>query len=126
MEPRPIRVFLQDGDHDLNFFAGDLWMSNQSLDRALEFAGYQHEHTWGDGGHDGVQGQHIFPDVMRYLWKDWPEPVRITKYPVMVNGLIPGEDWKLVWTGKTAPACLAVNGKGEVFFNESPAARAIR
>ncbi|HMG35605.1 MAG TPA: alpha/beta hydrolase-fold protein, partial [Blastocatellia bacterium] len=36
-EPKPIRIFLQDGSSDLNIYAGDWWMANQTLERALIF-----------------------------------------------------------------------------------------
>src|SRR5262249_20831475 len=51
-EPKPLRVFLQDGRNDLNIYGGDWWMANQEMERALAFAGYEVEHAWGDGGHD--------------------------------------------------------------------------
>ena len=38
-EPKPIRVFLQDGSADLNIYGGDWWMANQEMERALTFAG---------------------------------------------------------------------------------------
>src|SRR6266850_7487854 len=74
-EPKPIRVFLQDGSNDHNIYGGDWWMANQSMERALVFAGYEVEHTWGDGGHTGKQATAVFPDAMRWLWKDWPKQV---------------------------------------------------
>src|SRR5207245_3125582 len=52
-EPKPIRVFLQDGSNDLNIYGGDWWMANQTMERSLRFAGYEVEHAWGNGGHDG-------------------------------------------------------------------------
>ena len=33
-EPKPIRVFLQDGSDDLNIYGGDWWMANQEMERA--------------------------------------------------------------------------------------------
>src|SRR5438874_735326 len=51
-EPKPIRVFLQDGSDDLNIYGGDWWMANQSLERALSFAGYEVQHVWGEGAHN--------------------------------------------------------------------------
>jgi gluconolactonase len=45
-EPKPLRVFLQDGSHDLNIYGGDWWMANQTMERALTFAGYEVNHTW--------------------------------------------------------------------------------
>ena len=34
---------------------GDWWMSNQTMNRALEFAGYDVRHIWGAGTHNGSQ-----------------------------------------------------------------------
>ena len=77
-EPKPIRVFLQDGSNDNNSGSGDWWMENQSMERALTFAGYEVQHVWGDGGHTGKHSTMLFPDAMRWLWKDWPQPVKNT------------------------------------------------
>ena len=35
-EPKPLRIFLQDGSSDLNIYAGDWWMANQEMERALD------------------------------------------------------------------------------------------
>src|SRR5579862_8520594 len=92
-EPKPIRVFLQDGSNDLNIYGGDWWMANQTMERALVFAGYEVNHVWGDGGHPGKQGTAIFPEAMRWLWHDWPQPVKNgeTKNATLNALLIPGE-----------------------------------
>jgi gluconolactonase len=37
-EPKPIRVFLQDGSNDLNIYAGGWWTANQDMLAALEWA----------------------------------------------------------------------------------------
>jgi hypothetical protein len=68
-EPRPIKIFLQDGANDLNIYAGDWWMANQTMERALVFSGYSVQHVWGEGQHNGKQGGAIFPAAMRWLWK---------------------------------------------------------
>src|SRR6185295_2135214 len=60
-EPKPLRVFLQDGSSDLNIYAGDWWMANQTMERALIFAGYEVNHVWGEGPHSGRHGTAIFP-----------------------------------------------------------------
>src|SRR6266436_2063192 len=90
-EPKPIRVFLQDGSNDLNIYGGDWWMANQTMERALVFAGYEVNHVWGDGGHPGKQGTAIFPDAMRWLWHGWPQPVTnsVTKNATLTALLIP-------------------------------------
>jgi len=74
-EPKPLRVFLQDGNHDLNNFAGDWWLANQSLASALAFAGYDVKFVTGDKDHDMIQGGAILPDALRWLWRDYPQPI---------------------------------------------------
>lgn len=119
-EPKPIRVYLQDGSNDLNIYAGDWWMVNQTMERALIFAGYEVNHVWGDGGHTGKQATEVLPDAMRWLWKDWPKPVANgpTKNNTLNDILIPGEGWQLVSEGYKSVGGPAANAKGEVFFND--------
>ncbi len=74
-EPKPIRVFLQDGSQDLNIAAGNWWLANQQMADSLDFAGYDYQKVWGDGGHNLEHGGAIFPDTMRWLWRDYaPTP----------------------------------------------------
>ena len=63
-EPKPLRVFLQDGNHDLNNFAGDWWLANQSMASALTYAGYDVKFVTGDKDHDMIQGGAILPDAL--------------------------------------------------------------
>ena len=118
-EPKPIRIFLQDGSADQNIYGGDWWMANQEMQRSLAFAGYEQKHEWGDGGHDSKHGTKLFPDAMRWLWKDWPAPVKAGKGSSQLQEiLIPGEDWKLVGEGYKFTEGPAENAKGEVFYND--------
>jgi sugar lactone lactonase YvrE len=121
-EPKPIRIFLQDGANDLNVYAGDWWMVNQTMERALAFAGYEVQHVWGNGGHTNQHATAIFPDAMRWLWKDWPMPVKAgqSKNDTLNNVLIQGEEWQLVSEGYKFTESPATNSKGEVFFNDVP------
>jgi len=123
--PKPIRVFMQDGSNDLNIYGGDWWKANEAMERALVFAGYEVNHVWGEGGHNGNQGTAIFPQAMRWLWKDWPTPVKAgnSKNQVLNDILIPGEDWQLVGEGYQFTEGTAVNNKGEVFFQDIPASK---
>ncbi len=120
-EPKPIRVFLQDGSNDNNKYGGDWWMANQTMERALEFAGYDVNHTWGEGQHSGKHATAIFPDVMRWLWHDWPQPIKgnPTSNNTLTNILIPGEGWQLAGEGYGSADGLAANAKGEVFFTDT-------
>jgi len=123
-EPKPIRVFLEDGSGDLNIYGGDWWMANQEIERALTFAGYEVNHAWGDGGHNSRHATEVFPDAMRWLWQDWPAPVKAgAGSPQLRDILIPGEEWKLVGEGYQFTEGPAVNAKGEVFFNDMPASK---
>lgn len=120
-EPKPIRVFLEDGSGDLNIYGGDWWMANQEMERALTFAGYEVQHAWGDGGHSGKHGTEVFPDAMRFLWKGWPAPVKAGGgSPQLKEILLPGEDWQLVGEGYKFTEGPTVNARGEVFFNDVP------
>ncbi|MFO7259095.1 MAG: alpha/beta hydrolase-fold protein, partial [Bacteroidota bacterium] len=74
-EPKPIRIFMQDGSNDLNIYAGDWWKANESMERALTFAGYDVKHVWGEGGHNNAHGTAVFPEAMRWLWRDYPKPI---------------------------------------------------
>jgi sugar lactone lactonase YvrE/enterochelin esterase-like enzyme len=119
-EPKPIRVFLQDGSNDLNIYGGDWWIANQAMERSLVFAGYEVNHVWGEGGHNGRHGTAIFPDAMRWLWKGWPEPPKAgrSKNNTLEALLIPGEGWQLVSEGYRFTEGPAVNAKGEIFFTD--------
>ncbi|HSI11414.1 MAG TPA: SMP-30/gluconolactonase/LRE family protein [Chthoniobacter sp.] len=120
-EPKPIRVFQVDGSNDNNIYGGDWWMANQELERSLTFAGYEHDHVWGEGGHNGKQGTAVFPDAMRYLWKGWPAPVKAGEgSPQLKEILIPGEGWEVVRKGGNGMGGMASNAKGEVFFRDVP------
>lgn len=127
-EPKAIRVFLQDGTNDLNVYAGDWWTANQDMERALAFAGYEHDFAWGDGGHNGKHAAAIFPDAMRLLWRGWPEPVKAgqSRNWFLQDLMIPGGGWHLVSAGHRFTEGPAVNARGEVFFNDVPAGRSFK
>jgi sugar lactone lactonase YvrE/enterochelin esterase-like enzyme len=118
-EPKPLRVYLQDGSRDLNIYGGDWWMANQTMERALIFSGYEVQHSWNEGGHDGGLAAKVFPEAMTFLWKDWPAPPKAGQGSSQLKEiLIPGEDWKLVGEGYKFTEGPATNAKGEVFFND--------
>ena len=76
-EPKPLRVFLQSGTGDNNLYCGDWWMANQMMERSLTWAGYDVNHAWGEGGHNAKHASQIFPDVLRWLWRDWQTNIEI-------------------------------------------------
>jgi len=82
-EPKPIRIFMQDGSADHiapaepygTSFAGSWPINNQVMYEALEFAGYDVKLVMGTDGHSTKQGGAILPDALRWLWRDYPAPV---------------------------------------------------
>lgn len=125
-EPKPLRIFMQDGVHDEwpgGPEMGDWWMSNETMNRALEFAGYDVRHIWGAGTHNGNQATAIFPEVVRWLWRDWPAPVtsRPPGNPVLKQILKPGETWQLVAKDCEAARTIASDAQGRVYFRAGPA-----
>ena len=76
---KPIRIFVQDGANDLrsspqNRRPGWNWViANHNLAAALEEKDYDYKYVFGEGGHNGNHGGTIFPDTMRWLWRDYPK-----------------------------------------------------
>ena len=75
--PKPIRVFLQDGENDINLAEGNWTLANLQMDSALMFARYDYRFEMGSGGHDLRHGGAIFPDTLRWLWRDYPGVVGV-------------------------------------------------
>jgi len=73
---KPIRVFLQDGSNDLDLAAGSWRLANQTMAKSLEFAGYDYAYAWGSGLHNYLHARAIFPDTLRWLWRDYPRDAR--------------------------------------------------
>jgi gluconolactonase len=121
-EPKPIRIFLQDGSNDLNIYAGDWWKANEAMERALIFAGYDVKSVWGTGAHNGLQGTAVFPEAMRWLWRDYPKPIKAgsSKNQFLADILMADKDWELVGENYAFTEGVAVNAKGEVFFQDIP------
>ncbi|MFN0130242.1 MAG: SMP-30/gluconolactonase/LRE family protein, partial [Verrucomicrobiales bacterium] len=126
-EPKPLRIFLQDGLNDLNIYGGDWWVANLAMHRALLWAGYEVEAVWGDGAHDGKQGSAIFPDALRWLWKDHgTTPVAIHPDRSQSNTASwtdLSQEWELVSDGHGNTEGPCANAAGEVFFTDSPNAK---
>ena len=74
-EFKPIRVFVQDGASDnRSRRPGWNWViGNLNLVAALEDKDYDYKYVFGEGSHNGNHGGTIFPDTMRWLWRDYPK-----------------------------------------------------
>jgi len=121
-EPKPLRVFLQDGTADQNNYAGNWYLGNQEIFSALQFAGYESTFVVGTEGHNGKHGGAILPDALRWLWKDYPKPV---SKPAQVNErgvytiLEPGKEWELVGEGYHLTADSTTDKDGNVYFTDA-------
>lgn len=84
-ERKPIRIFLQDGLNDNRAVRGegatatynperDWHAQNRKMVAALTEKGYDVNFTWGIGTHSSKQGGAIFPEMLRWLWRDYPRP----------------------------------------------------
>ena len=65
-------MFLQDGENDINLMEGNWTLANLRMDSALMFARYDYRFEMGTGGHDLKHGGAIFPETLRWLWRDYP------------------------------------------------------
>ena len=120
-DPRPLRIFLEDGATDAwNPLFGSWFDANLNMESALTFSGYDVAHAWGTHGHNGRAGQVIFPDVMRWLWRDYPAPVRTgeSQNSTLREITLPGQAWQRVAQAFQSAAGLAANPAGEVFLND--------
>jgi len=70
---KPIKVFLQDGENDLNLVYGSWTLANKEMAAALEYGGYDYKYAFGSGGHSIHHGGAIFPETLRWLWSDYPK-----------------------------------------------------
>jgi enterochelin esterase family protein len=76
---KPIRIFMQDGVNDNRALTAtaynphrDWHLQNVRLMNALTQKGYDVNFTWGIGLHGQKQGGAILPEMMRWLWRDYP------------------------------------------------------
>jgi sugar lactone lactonase YvrE len=76
-EPRPLRIFMQTGRQDLVNYAGSWYLVNPGMAAALEFAGNDVKIELGEDGHSNRHGASILPDTLRWLWRDYPQPITV-------------------------------------------------
>jgi 3-keto-disaccharide hydrolase/Putative esterase len=77
---KPIRIYLQDGEHDLSNEHGSWFLANQQMLSAFEYANakadkdgtlgvrYELKHNWGDGAHSDAHGGALLPDILTWIW----------------------------------------------------------
>ena len=116
-EPRPIRVFLEDGSNDLNIYAGDWWVANQNMLSALDWAAYENHHIWGEGGHNSQGARKILPEALVWLWEGYPQrpQTHLDQYQG-ADILLEGEAWVPLFAERQHIGPIATNAQGELFF----------
>ena len=67
---KPLKVFLQSGEGDVNIPMGSWPMANHQMADALSYAGYDHRFEFGTGGHNRRHGGTLFAESLRWLYKD--------------------------------------------------------
>ncbi len=128
-EPKPIRVLLQDGSADLNLYSGNWWTSNQQMASAFEYAGYDVKFVTGDQGHNNIHGSAVLPDALRWLWRNWTEPIAKSKGKEAADRhfitqiLRPDSEWELLSEGHSLTEGPSVDKQGNVFFSDIRANR---
>jgi gluconolactonase len=141
-EPKPIRIFMQDGKND-HILPGQPWgtsnagswpINNQVMYEALEYSGYDATLVIGEGAHDTKQAAAILPHALTWLWRDYPAPI-VAHEPASMTA--PGwdargkpyaivsaaEGWERVGAEVPAVGSLASNDAGDVFFSDANGSR---
>ena len=118
-EPKPLRIYMQDGWYDVwNPIFGEWFEYNLLMESALNFAGYEAFHLWNRGNHSIKYGTLAFPDAMRWLWKGYP--ARVNK-GVSNNGMLqaildPMCDWVELPVSQSIKGDLYPSTNGQVVF----------
>jgi enterochelin esterase-like enzyme/sugar lactone lactonase YvrE len=147
-EPKPLRIFLQDGSADLDNYAGNWPLQSQNMDASMKFEGYDHRFDYYPGeAHSTRKVAEEMPDILRWLWRGYPEPItqaapELVPPPPGRAGRGPGrgpqfrqpaysvvspdKPWETVAGDYQSAGSIAVNKTGDVFFVDPKANRVYR
>jgi sugar lactone lactonase YvrE/enterochelin esterase-like enzyme len=128
MQPKPLRIFLQDGTNDLNLYSGSWYNANTAMSSSLEYAGYDYTFVTGSEGHNSRHGAAILPDALRWLWRDYPQPIaagkgRAVERHFITQILDPDSDWELVGEGYQQTEGPALDRDGNLYFCDAGASK---
>ena len=144
-EPKPIRIFMQDGTADHitaaepygTNFSGSWPINNQVMYEALEFAGYDVKLEMGTEGHNLKQGGAILPNALRWLWRDYPAPIVVHEPAAshepgydasdrVFSTIFADKPWEEVGGDYGSISSLTSDRKGNVYFVDPQAAKVDR
>ena len=74
-EPRPLRIFQQETTDDNDRLWGNWPQGNAQMAEALVFSHYDAHFIVGPGIHDFDHATEVMPEALRWLWRDYPEPI---------------------------------------------------
>ena len=118
-EAKPIRAFLTTATHDMENCAGDWYLLDQEMDKALKFSGYDYQFRTIEGRHVAGYGEH-WREAMAYLWREWPARVKAgPSSPRAQEVILPGEGWEVLASGFKSTRGPSCDAKGEVFFADT-------
>ncbi len=123
-EPKPLKIFLQDGTNDLNIYSGSWYLANKSMQSALEYSGYEHKWVEGTEGHNSVHSSRIFAESLEWLWANWKQPIAASKGSgkaerhYVTEFLDPAYDWEEISSGHGFTEGPAVDKDGNVYFTD--------
>ncbi|MEP6757135.1 MAG: alpha/beta hydrolase-fold protein [Chthonomonadales bacterium] len=126
-EPKPLRIFLQDGSNDQDIYSGSWFIGNQDVYAALKFARYDCKFEIGTGSHSGRHGGAILPDALRWVWRGYPariEPPTTTPQPIL-NIVDTNSEWTGLYFHQTEakrqvdlyPSTFAVDKEGDAYIS---------
>ena len=118
-EPKPLRIYMQDGWYDVwNPIFGEWFEYNLLMESAFNFAGYEAFHVWNRGNHSIKYGTLAFPDAMRWLWKGYPARVnKGTSNNGMLQAILdPAYDWLALPTANTVDGDIYPAAEGKIVF----------
>jgi len=118
-EAKPIRSYLTTATHDMENCAGDWYLIDLEMDKALKFSGYDYQFRSIEGRHVAGYGEN-FLEAMAFLWKGWPERVKAgTSAPRAQEVIVPGQGWELLAEGFKSTRGPTCSESGEVFFADT-------
>ena len=118
-EPKPLRIYMQDGWYDVwNPIFGEWFEYNLLMESAFNFAGYEAFHVWNRGNHSIKYGTLAFPDAMRWLWKGYPARVnKGTSNNGMLQAILdPAYDWLALPISNAIDGDIYPAAEGKIVF----------
>ena len=122
-EPKPLRIYMQDGWYDVwNPIFGEWFEYNLLMESAFNFAGYEVFHKWDRGNHSIKYGTLAFPDAMRWLWKGYPAKVQKgwSNNGMLQEILDPENDWKEIALPVAVNGCLFPSSDSAIVMLDRP------